>query len=124
MYKLLISVAAVSLIASTAASLAEDTGAGKQLYVDNCSICHGDKAQGMELKGQPVKGKKLAGDLAYWGFAVFKKTVIEGIDDKGREMKVMPVFGKTGLINPKGQMLADADLQNIQAYLKTLGPAE
>ena len=122
MHRLLISVAAISLIGSTA--FAEDAGAGKQLYADNCLLCHGDKAQGMELKGQPANGKKLAGDAAYWDFAVFKRTVIDGVDDQGRQMKVMPVFGKTGLIKPKGQMLADSDLENIQAYLKTLGPAE
>ena len=124
MHKFLISVAAVSLIASVEASFAaDDVGAGKQLYTDNCALCHGDKAQGMKLKGQPVEGKKLAGDAAYWEFPVFKKAVLEAVDDQGKKLKVMPVFGKTGLIKPKGQKPTDADLQNIQAYLKTLGPA-
>jgi mono/diheme cytochrome c family protein len=125
MHRFLISVATISLIASAGAAFAaEDVDAGKQLYTDNCALCHGDKAQGMKLKGQPVDGKKLAGDAAYWEFPVFKKAVVEGVDDQGRTMKVMPVFGKTGFIKPKAQMPTDADLQNVQAYLKTLGPAE
>ena len=124
MHKLLISVATVSLIASAEASFAEDVEAGKQLYTNNCALCHGDKAQGMELKGQAAPGKKLAGDAAYWDFPIFKRSVIEGLDDQGKQLKVMPVFGKTGFMNPKGQIPTDADLQNIQAYLKSLGPAQ
>src|SRR6516162_7176139 len=122
MYKLLISAAALSLIASAGTALAEDTAAGKQLYTDNCQICHGDKAQGADIKGQKIVGKKLAGDSAYWEPAVFKRAVLEGIDDQKRKMKIMPIFGKTGFLNPKGQVPTDTDVQNIQAYLKTLGP--
>ena len=122
MHKFLISVAAVSLIASVEASFAaDDVGAGKQLYTDNCALCHGDKAQGMKLKGQPVEGKKLAGDAAYWEFPMFKRSVIEGLDNQGKQLKVMPVFGKTGFMNPKGQIPTDTDLRNTQAYLKSLG---
>ena len=124
MHKLLFSVATIWLVASAQASIAEDIGVGKQLYVANCAICHGNEAQGLEAKGQAAAGKKLAGDAAYWDFPIFKRTVIEGIDDKGEQMKTMPVFGKTGLINPKGQIPTDAELQDIQAYLKTFGPAE
>ena len=39
-------------------------------------------------------------------------------------MKVMPVFGKVGLSNPKGHVPSDADLENLQAYLKTFAPPE
>jgi mono/diheme cytochrome c family protein len=117
MQRLLISVATISLIASAQAAVAQDIGAGKQLYVDNCASCHGTEAQ-----GQGAAGKKLAGDAAYWDFPIFKRTVIEGIDDKGRQMKIMPVFEKTGLFKPKGKVPTDAELQDIQAYLKTFGP--
>jgi len=94
-----------------------DATVGKALYVDNCQRCHG-------AKGQGGVGKKLVGDAAYWDFPIFKRTVMTGIDDENKQMKTMPVFGKTGLTKPKGKMPDDTDLENIQAYLKTFGPPE
>lgn len=113
----LISIAAAALMACTQGAMAQDLTAGKKLFTDNCVRCHG-------AKGQGGIGKKLAGDAAYWDFDIFKRTVMTGIDDEGKKMKIMPVFGKTGFTNPKGVMPTDTDLQNIQAYLKTFGPAE
>lgn len=127
MFRLLISVAALSLIASTQSSLAQDAAAGADLYNDNCGICHGAKGEGYSKEVVPngaVRIKKLAGDSAYWDFATFKTTVQDGIDDHGRPMRVMPAFAKTGLYEPAGQMLTDADLHNIQAYMQTFGPKE
>jgi mono/diheme cytochrome c family protein len=109
---------AASLICFVApAAWAEDVAAGKTLFVDNCQRCHG-------AKGQGGIGKKLAGDAAYWDFAIFKRTVVEGLDDENKQMKTMPVFGKVGFTKPKGKIPDDTDLQNLQAYLKTFGPAE
>ena len=119
MYRLLISVAALSLFASAQASFAADV-AGKDLYNDNCAICHGNKGEGYDAKAVPdgaVRIKTLKGDSAYWDFAVFKHAVVDGKDDKDRSMRVMPVFAKTGLYEPPGQMLTDKDLQDIQAYM-------
>lgn len=113
----LISIAAAALLACTQAATAQDLMAGKKLFTDNCMSCHG-------AKGQGGVGKKLAGDAAYWDFDVFQRTVMTGIDDEGKQMKIMPVFGKTGFINPKGAIPTATDLQNIQAYLKTFGPPE
>ncbi len=107
----------IGLLPVAQAGFAADVVAGKKLYVDNCQRCHGGKGQG-------GVGKKLAGDAAYWDFAIFKRTVDEGIDDENKRMKIMPVFGKVGLFNPKGRAPTDADLQDIQTYLKTFGPAE
>jgi len=118
MRKLLISSATLLLLASSQASLARDLEAGERLFQDNCANCHGSEAQGAEVGG------KLAGDAAYWDFPIFKRAVMEGIDDEGEQLKIMPVFEKTGLFKPKGQIPTDADLQDIQAYLKTFGPAE
>jgi mono/diheme cytochrome c family protein len=99
------------------AASAQDATLGKKLYVDNCLRCHG-------AKGQGGVGKKLVGDAAYWDFDIFKRTVVTGIDDEGKKMKTMPVFGTVGFTKPKGVKPTDPDLMNIQAYLKTFGPAE
>src|SRR5215469_10878330 len=117
MNKLLSSIAVTAFIISAHVATAQDVGFGKKLYVDNCLRCHGTKGQG-------GVGKKLAGDAAYWDYAVFERTVIEGIDDENRRMKVMPVFGKVGLFNPRGKVPSDSDLHDVQTYLKTFAPAE
>ena len=109
--------AALGLLAAAGGSYAEDLTDGKTLFANNCQRCHG-------AKGQGGVGKKLAGDAAYWDFPIFKRTVMTGIDDEGKQMKTMPVFGKVGLTKPKGAILTDAQLADIQAYLKTFGPPE
>ena len=114
---MLLAAAAAVLVAVAGTAWAEDLTAGKQLFTDNCQRCHG-------AHGQGGVGKKLEGDAAYWDFAIFKRAVMTGIDDEGKKMKVMPVFGKTGFTRPAAAIPADADLQNIQAYLKTFGPPE
>lgn len=127
MHRLLTGLAAVALVATAQPSFAADLQAGKDLYSDNCAICHGNKGEGYALSAVPdgaVQIKKLAGDAAYWDFSVFKEAVLNGKDDKGRAMRMMPVFSKTGLFNPPGQMLTDQDLKNIQAYMQTFGPNE
>ena len=101
---------------TTGLARAADVDAGKKLYVDNCQKCHGTKGQG-------GIGVKLAGDAAYWDAAPFKKAVMDGIDDEGKKLKpVMPHWGKTGFLIPKGVMPTDDDLANIEAFLQTLGP--
>ena len=115
--KILLAVAILGVACAAQPALAVDVAAGGKLFVDNCQRCHGDKGQG-------GVGKKLAGDAAYWDFPIFKRTVIEGIDDENKKMKIMPVFGKVGLFNPHGHVPTDDELQDLQAYLKTFGPAE
>jgi len=117
MHRIALSVASVLLLLVAQSGRAQDLGVGKKLYVDNCLRCHG-------AKGAGGVGKKLAGDAAYWDFPIFKRTIMVGIDDEGKQMKIMPVWGKTGFYKPKGAIPSDADLQDIQAYLKTFGPAE
>ena len=127
MNRLLISAAAVGFLAFSAPTFAADLQAGADLFNDNCAICHGAKGEGYPKEVVPdgaVRIKKLAGDSAYWEFAVFKEAVVDGKDDHGRPMRVMPVFGKTGLYEPPGQMLTDDDLHNIQDYMQTFGPKE
>ena len=116
-FKVAMAVAILGFACASRPAFALDVAAGKTLYVNNCQRCHNDKGQG-------GVGKKLAGDAAYWDFPIFKRTVITGVDDEGKQMKVMPVFGKVGLFNPQGHVPTDDELQDVQAYLKTFGPAE
>jgi len=127
MKTLLCSAAAFTFVALALPTFAQDATAAMDIYNDNCAICHGNKGEGYSKDVVPdgaVLIHKLAGDSAYWDFAVFKTAVMDGVDDKKRPMRVMPVFGKAGLFEPKGQMLTDNDLKNIQAYMRTFGPEE
>ena len=117
MHKRAIAAAMMGLVTIAPVALAQDIEMGKQLYTDNCMSCHGSKAQG-------AVGMKLEGDAAYWDFPIFKRTVMQGIDDEGKPLKIMPVLAKTGFYKPQGAIPTDAQLRDIQAYLKTLGPAE
>lgn len=123
----ILAAALFGLAALTTPALAQDVQAGGDLFADNCAICHGGKGEGYSKEVVPdgaVRIKKLAGDSAYWDFDVFKKAVVDGMDDHDRPMRMMPVFGKVGLYEPPGQMLTDDDLKNIQAYMQTFGPKE
>lgn len=117
MNRLSIAIAAALVIVWAQGAFADDLAGGKKIYTDNCQRCHGNSGQG-------AIGKKLVGDAAYWDFAIFKRTVMDGVDDEGKKMKVMPVWGKTGLDKPKGEMMTDVQLEDLQTYLKTFGPAE
>ena len=117
MKAVLTSLAVAALLTCTQAAVAQDVAAGKKLFTDNCAPCHG-------ANGQGGMGKKLAGDAAYWDFPIFQRTVMTGLDDEGKQMQNMPVFGTTGFMDPKGVTPTDTDLKNIQAYLKTFGPPE
>jgi hypothetical protein len=116
MNKFNFSFATVVLCAFAHAAIAQDLATGKKLYADNCLRCHGNKGQG-------GVGMKLAGDAAYWEFDIFKRAVLMGIDDGGKPLKpLMPVFGKVGLLIPKGDVPNDTQLKSIQAHLVTLAP--
>ncbi|MBI1415639.1 MAG: c-type cytochrome [Limimaricola sp.] len=125
MHKALIVSAVTALTVAATPLLAQDMQAGMDLYNDNCAICHGNQGEGYPKEVVPdgaVRIKKLAGDSGYWDFAVFKAAVVDGTDDHGRPMRVMPAFGKTGLYEPPGQMLTDDDIKNIQAYIRSFAP--
>lgn len=126
MSRFLISLASMTLLLSAPAFAAVDVGVGQQLYKDNCAVCHGDKGEGQaKAPAHGAQAVKLTGDAAYWEFAAFKRAVMQGLDDKGVQLKApMPLFATEGFTKPKGAIPTDEQLESIQAYLKTLGPAE
>jgi mono/diheme cytochrome c family protein len=93
------------------AAAKSDIAKGKVIYVKNCQGCHGDKGQG-------GAGVKLANASAQWEFRLFKRALLEAKDEKGVALKSpMPNFSLIGI---GGKLPKDADLINLQAYIKTL----
>lgn len=92
------------------AALADDTEAGKTLYVHNCQRCHGPKGAQLD-------------QAAYWAPDLFKRAVLTGVNAQERRLSsLMPRWGTVGLTDPKGRIPSDEDLSDIQAYLRTLIP--
>ena len=89
-----------------------DVKAGKAIYTANCQGCHGNVGQGNV-------GPMLAGEVAGWKYAWFKRAMLQSLDDKGVMLKSpMPLWGKVGF-NRTGKTPTDAQMTNLQAYLKT-----
>lgn len=83
---------------------------GAKLYVDNCSICHGETAQG--TLGPNITFSATAG-IGSWNQSQFSTAIRDGVDPKGRELCVdMTRYSAT--------LLGDAELAAIFDYLKTL----
>jgi len=97
---------------SSSALAAPDAKAGKAIYTANCQGCHGNVGQGNV-------GPALAGEVAGWKYAWFKRAMLQSLDDKGVMLKSpMPLWGKVGF-NRTGKAPTDAQMTNLQAYLKT-----
>ena len=90
--------------------------AGARLYSDNCQTCHGLGAVGISGVGPALKG-----EVANWNFTAFKRAVLRGIDDKGKPLStVMPRWSLHGWKSAVSRMPTDAQLADLQAYLKSL----
>lgn len=87
---------------------------GQTLFQTNCAVCHGAKAGG-------AIGPTLVGEVAGWKPALFQRALLKSLDDKGVKLKSpMPVWGKVGLKGDNGKPPTTAEMQDLQAYLKTL----
>ena len=101
------------LASGPALAAAPSLNPGKSIYTTNCAGCHGAKAQG-------GIGPKLAGDAANWSFALFRRAMLKYVDDHGQPLHPpMPNWGKIGFKGDKGKPPTDAEIRNLQAYLKT-----
>lgn len=98
--------ASASVITPTATAASARTGAdaaaGAKVFATNCAACHGPKGHGGI--GPNLK------DAAGWKDDLFKRALKQGIDDKGVALK--PLM-------PKWPQLTEAQMQGLQAYLKT-----
>ncbi|GEM47348.1 c-type cytochrome [Deinococcus cellulosilyticus] len=90
-----------------------NAASGKTLYSSTCQMCHGDKGQGMV-------GPKLAGTLAKWKFADFKKTLVKGVNPSKKTLAAtMPRYDKTPFMGT-GKPPTDQQMADVLAYIKTL----
>ena len=95
---------AVGLVIGQGAALAADAARGKILFTQKygCYQCHGTEGQGSQ-----VTGPKLAPDpMPYDALSAFVRT----------SSRNMPPF--------REQILPNADLEDIYAYLKSIPPAK
>jgi mono/diheme cytochrome c family protein len=81
---------------------AGDPAAGKQLYAENCQLCHQPNREGM-----PPMIPSLTGIVAKIGGSHIRKTITNGIPTA---KPPMPSFGSK---------LSPADVDNLIAFLKT-----
>ncbi len=82
-----------------------DANRGKQLFLQNCAVCHGEDARG---RVGPTLKKDFPGirvDL------FLKETISNGV-----EGSVMPSWSKA-----KGGPLSDADIDDVVAFIRSLG---
>lgn len=89
---------------------------GARLYGENCQTCHGVGAVGISGVGPALKG-----EVANWSPVQFRRAVLRGVDDKGRPLStVMPRWSIHGWKSAVSRVPTDAQLADLQAYLKSL----
>ncbi len=102
----LLSIAFVALsIFAIAYAQGGDVSRGKQLFDQNCAVCHGDRAQGRV-------GPRLSKDFPGIRVDLFLKSTISN----GVEGTVMPAWSKE-----RGGPLTDAEIDDIVAFIQSLG---
>lgn len=90
---------------ATAFAQGGDISRGKQLYQQNCAVCHGDNAQGRI-------GARLAKDFPGIRVdALLKETISNGVQGS-----VMPAWSTS-----RGGPLSDAQINDLVAYVQSLG---
>src|SRR5512143_1022904 len=91
-------------IFATAYAQGGDAGRGRQLYVQNCAVCHGDNAEGRV-------GARLAKDFPGIRVdAALKETISNGVSGS-----VMPAWATA-----KGGPLTDPQIDDLVAYIRSL----
>jgi mono/diheme cytochrome c family protein len=101
---MLIAVLAAIGLVGTAYAQGGNVERGKQLFLKNCAVCHGDDARGRV-------GPSLSKDFPGIRVDLFLKQTISG----GVNGSVMPAWAKD-----KGGPLTDAEIDDLVAFLRSL----
>ena len=91
----------------------EEVEAGRQLFRQTCSRCHGENAEGMLLLGKDLRGNEFVAGLTDEELVTFLqegRRANHPLNERGVDMP--PRGGNPGL--------SDDDLRQIAAYLRSL----
>ena len=91
----------------------EEVEAGRQLFRQTCSRCHGENAEGMMLLGKDLRGNEFVGALSgeeVVAFLIEGRSASDPLNKRGIDM---PPRGG----NP---VLSDEELGLIGAYLRSI----
>jgi mono/diheme cytochrome c family protein len=94
-------------------SAQENGGQGEQLFVVNCSACHGVGGVGIQGLGKPLTTSEFVGQLSDQELLDFIKTGRSADDPLNTSGVLMP---------PKGgnMALTDEELMDIVAYIRSI----
>ena len=81
--------------------------AGKQIFIDNCAVCHGETGKGQRELGAPNLGD------AIWLYGADKASVVNGIWN-----------GRGGVMPAWAGRLDDATIKALAVYVHSLGGGE
>jgi mono/diheme cytochrome c family protein len=97
---------------------APDVKNGKQLYDQNCAVCHGAAAQG---HGDFPNLTYTDAGIGGWGVWQFNRAVRVGVDDVGATLEqTMPRWQAAGFKTDGGKPPTAQEVSDIFGYLKTL----
>lgn len=91
---------------------------GKQLFDQNCAVCHGANAQG---QGDFPNLTYTDAGIGGWGIWQFNRAVRVGVDDVGATLEqTMPRWQAAGFKTDGGKPPTPQEISDIFGYLKTL----
>jgi len=95
-----------------------DVTNGKQLYDQNCAVCHGTQAQGVaDFPNLTYTDAGIGG----WTVSQFNRAVRVGVDDQGAALEqTMPRWQATGFKTDFGHAPSAQEVSDIFGYLETL----
>ena len=109
--------ASLDVVITASPSPAGDAAQGQELFVANCSVCHGTSGEGITGPGLDANGDNMAADPA-WNSALFAVAARVDMDDQGVPLQdAMPTW--LTHTSASGRLLTTQDFADMYAFLKT-----
>jgi disulfide bond formation protein DsbB len=112
-FLILTAISACSGSSQAASSSTSGSSSGQELFLVNCSVCHGPTGEGISGLGKPLTTSEFVGDLPDEELLAFIKTGRLSDDPLNTSGVAMPPKGG----NPA---LTDEQLQAIIAYIRSI----